>query len=159
MGPLGTVSRFVAESLRGMKGVVASSSMGWGVARFMLVVAARESICGSCVELGEKQAVAALLQHTHGELALVALVAAGYYLWHSGRSSLLETAWSTAVAYKKQKQGASVLHAASFVFARVGGPSPLTLPRVCVSALKVTHRKHACQRCQRARRAARLRPG
>ena len=59
MGPLGTVSRFVAESLRGMKGVVASSSMGWGVARFMLVVAARESIYGCCVELGENQAVAA----------------------------------------------------------------------------------------------------
>jgi|TARA_B100000405_G_scaffold274707_1_gene215667 hypothetical protein len=30
------------ESLRGMNGVVASSSTGWGVARFMLVVAAQE---------------------------------------------------------------------------------------------------------------------
>jgi len=37
MGPLGTVSKFVAESLRGMKGVVASSSMGWGVARFIVL--------------------------------------------------------------------------------------------------------------------------
>ena len=86
----------------------------------MLVVAARESICGSCVELGEKQAVAALLQHTHGELALVALVAAGYYLWHSGRSSLLETAWSTAVAYKKQNKAlVSYMPLASFLRASV----------------------------------------
>ena len=37
--------------------------------------------------------------------------------------------------------------------------SPLTLPRARVSALKVTPRKHACQRCQRARSAARLKPG
>ena len=32
------------ESLRGMNSVVASSSTGWGVARFMLVVAAREPV-------------------------------------------------------------------------------------------------------------------
>ena len=42
MGPLGCASRLVMESLRGMNGVVASSSTGWGVARFMLVVAAQE---------------------------------------------------------------------------------------------------------------------
>ena len=32
------------ESLRGMNGVVASSSTGWGVARFMLVVAAQNDL-------------------------------------------------------------------------------------------------------------------
>ena len=37
MGPRGCASKFVTESLRGMKGVVASSSTGWGVARFIVL--------------------------------------------------------------------------------------------------------------------------
>ena len=37
MGPRGCASRLVMESLRGMNGVVASSSTGWGVARFIVL--------------------------------------------------------------------------------------------------------------------------
>ena len=46
MGPLGCASRFVIESLRGMKGVVASS--GWGVARF-IVLELGETRCSACL--------------------------------------------------------------------------------------------------------------
>ena len=53
------------ESLRGMNGVVASSSTGWGVARFMLVVAAQRFVAAR-LELAENQAVAALLASPDG---------------------------------------------------------------------------------------------
>ena len=99
MGPLGCASRFVIESLRGMKGVVAASSTGWGVARFMLVVAAQNDLWLLVWSWQKTRQWLLCLPHQ-----MEASGGSGFYSMAQRENSLLETAWSTAVAYTKRQK-------------------------------------------------------
>ena len=89
------------ESLRGMNGVVASSSTGWGW-RVSCWSWQRRNTSGCSIELGENQVVLVLLSAAAG-CSESSLVAAGCSMAQR-ENYLLETNWSQLWRLQKGKK-------------------------------------------------------